>query len=430
MLGGLSTQDVLNQRNGMENTINGYLQQQAQAYGEQQKLKTLQALELQNINYGNSLTPDGQVRAGGSTLDAQQAEMNALNAKLNPLQTIADMKYNTAVNALALYKQTPQYQTEQQARDTFFNLAQTYSDVPGGITYDSSKTANENLAIAQQKMQASPKYQASLVNLGGYTDANGVFHTYVRKSPNLGASTQGVSSGQTPTPSNPNTSVGTYSGLPAVKVNQTSVDNNLVDPKTKTGVAFSENWNKGAIGTQKNALNTAIGHIFEANNLFPLLNNSNNIITNYLGNTKDSVLGKSAPTNFVNAASKASNELTAAYGGDTGTERALAQKAVGVSSSPDQWKGYVKTSTELMASKLASFADQYKGAFGVLPPSLDSLILPLNQIKLAHTGVPLEGLVPGVHISPSTQAMINSAVIGKDGKVYLPDANGQMQPQL
>ena len=47
---------------------------------------------------------------------------------------------------------------DTQARDTFYNLAQTYPDA--GIVYDPSKSLQENLTSAQQKVSNSPSFQA------------------------------------------------------------------------------------------------------------------------------------------------------------------------------------------------------------------------------------------------------------------------------
>lgn len=412
--GSLSTSDVMAQQNSYQNTINGYLKQQADAYAALQNTKATALQGQANIMYG-------QNGAGGSDASLQGTEQAQFDRQMAFKTVPAQIALGNAQNALELFKQSPAYLTETQARDTAFNMLQNYGDI--NYAYNPNLSAQQNLQNIKQALPSSAKYQASLYSLGMYTDSNGINHTYYSKGPNIAP---GGNGGSAPTPHNPSTSVGNYVGSSSAPITTTSpiVDN----PVGKTQVTFVEDWNNGQLGTSKNALNTAIGHLFEANTLFSKLGNGNYPLLNSAKNKLQSFQGSQDPSNYETAQSLASDELANAYGGNSVSDRQSLSQYGGANQSPGQHTGYISTATSLLASKVGALSEQYKGAFGHYPSSLDSILSPLNQVKLsAFANTNLNGIVPGVAISPSTQAMINTAQV-LNGKIYLPDANGNYNP--
>lgn len=412
---GLSTADVMNQRQSYEDTINSYLKQQADAYAALQNTKATALQGTANIMYGLN-------GAGGHDANLQGAEQAMFDRQMAFQEVPAQIALGNAQNALALFKQSPAYLNETQARDTAFNLLQSYPDI--NYQYNPSLSAAQNLQAIKQALPSSTKYQTSLVNYAGYTDVNGVFHMYNKKDT---GGTAPLNAATIPTQNNPNTAVGNYVPGSASPINKT-IDVGIPTPKTKTQVSFVNDLSSGTLAKSKTALNTAIGHLFEADQLYPALGNGESTLANMTRNALNKLMGNSAASNYETAQTLASNELAAAYGGDSQADRAKLAQFGGAAQSPSQHKGYIETSTALLSSKLGAIAEQYKGAFGTYPPSLDVLVSPLNQVKLSQTGVNLNGIVPGMHVSPSTQAMINSAkIIG--AKVYLPGSDGKYYPQ-
>lgn len=547
-IGNLSTSDVLNNNMSQADQINGYLKQQADAYAALNQTK-VQALQGQaNIMYGRN-------GAGGDDASLQGAEQAQFDRQMAFRTVPAEIAYNSAQMALSLFKQSPAYLTETQARDTAFNLLQTYPDL--NVVYDPSKSAQQNLIDIRSALPKSPKYQASLVNYAGYTDVNGVFHLFNKKdiSPTgptdigtPGTTTPSVASGPTntigtaiatqehgdyssvnpdsgalgkyqimpmnlsyaglqnnaqgiktflgspqlqdqafqaiidnlstkyngdsakiaaayyggaggvaklgtpagdapqgkypsvnsyvksvlgmtsyPTPMKPVTALGTYLGSSPVPI--TSIQPIVDKAVTRPQVDFVNDWNSGKLGTARNALGTALGHLFEADNLYSQVNNGSIPLINGVKNFFNTQTGKANVQNYETAQILASNELATAYGGDSQGDREKLAQFGGSNQSPSQHAGYITTATNLLASKLSAMAQQYQGAFGHYPSSLDSLISPLNQVKLAaFAKTNLSGIVNGIPVSPSTQALLNTAqIVG--GKVYLPDSKGNYQAQ-
>lgn len=421
-IGNLSTSDVLNTNQTQTDQINAYLKQQADAYTALETTKA-QALQGQaDIMYGRN-------GGGGSDANLQGTEQAMFDRQMAFRTVPAEIAYNSAQMALSLYKQTPAYLTETQARDTAFNMLQTYPDI--NYAYNPQLSAQDNLQQIKQALPSSAKYQATLVNYKGYVDPNGVFHLYNSKNISGSPATGGAGTGTTPTsvapgpftpaPSseNPITPVGTYLGTGTNTVATTAPV--LDKGTTRTQVDFLNDWNSGTLGTSRNALGTALGHLFEANAKFSDLNNGNYPLVNKIGNYLSTATGKAAASNYEQAQTLASNELAAAYGGDSQGDREKLAAYGGSAQSPLQHAGYITTATNLLASKLSSMAELYKGAFNHYPPSLDQLMSPINQIKLkALSNTDLNSLVPGVPISPSTQALINSSKINTAGKIAIP----------
>lgn len=404
----LTTEDVLNKTQSYNDLINSYLKQQADA---QSQLNNVKMQQLQGMS---------SIRQSDSVLPLQGQDLAEFEKQMAFKQLPAEIALQNAQTGLALFKQSPQYLNEQQSRDTAFNLLQNYPDI--NYQYDPNISAQQNLQNIKASLGTSSKYQASLVAYKGYTDANGVFHLYNSKDiSNTGVMPQGGM----PTPNNPTTQSGTYIGTGSTTP-ITQVSAAIDKPVTRTQVDFVKDFNSGTLGKAKTALNTAVGHLFEADQLYQSLGNGNNQIWNSLVNTSKKITGNSGATNYETAQTLASNELATAYGGDSQADRDKLSQYGGSNQSPEQHKGYVQTATALLASKLGAIAEQYKGAFGHYP-TMDALISPLNQVKLyAFTGLNLNGILPGVPVSPQTQAMIQSAqIVG--GKVYLPDSQGNYQ---
>lgn len=431
-IGTTSTTDVLNKNLSQADQINAYLKQQSDSYAALNQTK-VQALQGQaDIMYGRN-------GAGGADASLQGAEQAQFDRQMAFKTVPAEIAYNSAQMALSLYKQTPAYLTEVQARDTAFNMLQTYPDI--NYAYNPNMTAQENLQAIKETLPTSAKYQASLVMYRGYYDVNGIFHMYNAKntsgSPVQGGAGANIGPGnvsvlnpspQTPAPTrnNPETPVGTYAGNSSVASNSFAT---LPTAKTSTQVKFNQDWTSGGVADARSNLNTAIGHLFDANEAFSLIGNSGNTLKNSLRNGFISTFQANSATAgalsaFKTAQSKASGELSAAYNQDTGTERTLAAAESGTSTSQTQWNSFLNTSTKLLASKLGSQADVFRQTYGFYPSSLDLLVSPANQVRLSLLpSMNLKGIVPGVGISPTTQALINSVTV-QNGKIYYPDKNG------
>lgn len=155
--GSISTADVLGQQNSYANTINGYLKQQADAYAALQQTKA-QALQGQaNIMYGLN-------GAGGSDANLQGAQQEMFNRNMAFKTLPAQIALDTAQNALALFKQSPAYLNETQARDTAFNLLQKYGDLP--VQYNPNISAQDNLNNIRAALPQSAMYRATLQYVG------------------------------------------------------------------------------------------------------------------------------------------------------------------------------------------------------------------------------------------------------------------------
>lgn len=440
-IGTNSTADVLSGNQNQANQINQYLQQQSDAYAALNNTKATALQGQADIMYGKN----GSGGADASLQGTEQAQFDRQMA----FQTVpAQVAYDSAQMSLSLYKQTPAYLTETQARDTAFNMLQTYPDI--NYAYDPNQSAQQNLQNIKEALPSSAKYQATLVSYKGYMDPNGLFHLYNSKnisgSPVQGGAGAGIVTSpaggtqntQTttspgpftpaPSPSNPVTPVGTYLGVGATNLTDPAP---LVDKATtKPQVDFVNDWNSGTLGTARNALGTALGHLFDADSLFKNLSNTTVQPINAVKNWFGTAFGADAPSNYNTAQSLASDELASAYGANSAGDREQLSQFGGTNQSPSQHAGYITTATNLLASKLSAMAQQYSGAFGHMPASLDTLISPMNQLKLfALSGANLATLVPGVHVSPSTQALVNSAQKNpKTGVVRIPSGtNGGWQ---
>jgi hypothetical protein len=194
----------------------------------------------------------------------------------------------------------------------------------------------------------------------------------------------------------------------------------LPTPQNKVQLSYQKDLTTGATGKQINALNTAVGHLFDANNLFNALNNGAVQSGNNLKNFIATQTGSAEANNYGQAQDLLSNEIANAYGAGALGDRE-AQKHYGSAiDSPDQHQGYVKTVATFLSSKIAANIQSYRTAMGQDPSSLDTFISPVNQVKLASLGLDVKGLVPGLKPSQLASGLIDNAHAGPDGSIYIP----------
>lgn len=182
---------------------------------------------------------------------------------------------------------------------------------------------------------------------------------------------------------------------PAQSTNQNTPPANFPTPDASQGKAtyaaqeqFYKDFTSGPLADKINAQNTAIGHLVAAFDLSKQMENwslqPGNKGKNFLATQE----GKAAVDNYKLAHSMSSAELSSAYGQGTGGERD-ANNAIGNSNgSPEQLKGFVQTSAQLLSSKILSNIQQYKTAYGQDKPlNLNWFISPQNVKSLANVGI-------------------------------------------
>lgn len=202
----------------------------------------------------------------------------------------------------------------------------------------------------------------------------------------------------------------------------------LPTPTSKVQLGYQKDFTTGKTATQNNALNTAIAHVFEANQLYQKVNGGQFPDANAVSQYLKSAAGQADTKNYQLAAGKVADEVSSAYGADTGTER-LKEASFGSSlDSPEQHQGYVSTVASLLAGKLTSTVQAYRTAMGANPPSLDLFISPANQLKLEAIGIDVSSLVPELKPSSYAQKLIQGAQHNpKTGQVAIPDGKGGLQ---
>lgn len=194
----------------------------------------------------------------------------------------------------------------------------------------------------------------------------------------------------------------------------------LPPPANKVQLTYQKDFTSGKTATQVNALNTAVGHLFDANSIYSTINNGQIPGFNSVGAYLKSATGQAAVKNYQQAQSLVSDEIAGAYGADAASDRAKQQAIGSAVDSPDQHTGYVQTAAALLSSKIASNVQAYRTAMGQNPSSLDLFISPANQVKLAAMGINVSGLVPGLGSSSYAQSLISNSHVLKDGTVYIP----------
>jgi len=152
---GLTTQDVMSKRQSYEDTITNYLKSISQA---QAAVNNTKAGELQNL--ANSMY--GLNGAGGADTPLQGLQLQQYNREQAFKTVPAEIALSNAQNALALYKQSPEYMTQNQALSTAYNLLQSYPDIQ--YQYNPNVSPQQNLQAIQAALPSSQRYQASLVS--------------------------------------------------------------------------------------------------------------------------------------------------------------------------------------------------------------------------------------------------------------------------
>lgn len=152
---GLTTQDVMSKRQSYEDTITNYLKSISQA---QAAVNNTKASELQNL--ANSMY--GLNGAGGADTPLQGLQLQQYNREQAFKTVPAEIALSNAQNALALYKQSPEYITQNQALSTAYNLLQSYPDIQ--YQYNPNVSPQQNLQAIQAALPSSQRYQASLVS--------------------------------------------------------------------------------------------------------------------------------------------------------------------------------------------------------------------------------------------------------------------------
>lgn len=209
------------------------------------------------------------------------------------------------------------------------------------------------------------------------------------------AGTQSVGS-LAPTPLGSSSGIGSMAQAPAAAApQQNNAPSNFPTPDATQGKAvynaqsaFYTDFTSGALSDTINAQNTAVGHLVAAAQLGQQMYNISLQGGNALKNWIASATGQAAINNYEQAHILSANELSSAYGADTGSERQL-QAAIGDSnSSPQQILGYVQTSASLLSSKILSNIQQYQTAYGQNAPiNLNWFISPTSQAALKQIGI-------------------------------------------
>ena len=195
----------------------------------------------------------------------------------------------------------------------------------------------------------------------------------------------------------------------------------LPNPANKVQLSYLKGFTNGPAQKQSSALNTAVGHLFDANSIFSTVNNGQFPDANAVANYLKTAAGAAAAKNYSQAAGLVGSEIAGAYGADTQSERADQAAAGSSIDSPAQHQGFVSTTATLLSSKLSSNIQDWTNAMGSPPDSYDHFISPANQVKLAAMGVDVAHLVPGVTTSKFTQSLIDNAHVDpKTGDVYIP----------
>lgn len=234
------------------------------------------------------------------------------------------------------------------------------------------------LLQSQGKTADTATLQSLWQQIGGQgAYANDTAHnSQIYSALNGGGASSGQSPNQTPLPQNQ-----APSNFPAPDASKGKATYQAQE-------AFYKDFTSGGLADKINAQNTAVGHLIAAFDLSKQMENwslqPGNAGKNYLA-TKE---GKAAVDNYNLAHTLSSSELSKAYGNDTGGERSLTAAIGSSNSSPEQLKGFVQTSAELLSSKILSNVQQYKTAYGQDKPlNLNWFISPQNVKALAGVGI-------------------------------------------
>ena len=178
------------------------------------------------------------------------------------------------------------------------------------------------------------------------------------------------------------------SSASSVGGNTASAPNDLPTPTNYAQKAYSIDFTSGGLSDRINAQNTAVGHLSLALQIGQDLQNFQLQPANAGKNFWESATGKADLNNYNQVHVLSADELSAAYGADTGSERTLNAAIGGANSSPQQIRDYAKTASQALTSKILSNIQQYKTAYGQNAPlNLAWFINPGNQNNLKQLGI-------------------------------------------
>jgi hypothetical protein len=423
--------------------------------GQQQQNQEKNLNLGQPVNYANA-EGDRQNRTDSLAIDAASRSLDALTGYRTADTNSAQARAQYQSNLLDLqYKPIPlsyggsvYYPGTGQTAGGFNSSGATNDLVSNAMSQgrlDPTLLTRYGLPYVLNTLQQNPNFDFNASHTGyergiqtstqlKYDPLTGQPVTYQTKGPApSGASAPTSPSGLPAQPTLPGgTSGNAPAGAPAASGSQAGGGTSaaqganlyatapLPTPQNKIQLGYQKDLTTGATGKQINALNTAVGHLFDANNLFTALNNgavqSGNSLKNFIGTQT----GSAEANNYGQAQDLLSNEIANAYGAGALGDRE-AQKHYGSAiDSPDQHQGYVQTVATFLSSKIAANIQSYRTAMGQNPTSLDTFISPVNQVKLASLGLNVKGLVPGLAPSKTASSLIDNAHAGPDGTIYIP----------
>lgn len=147
-----------------------------------------------------------------------------------------------------------------------------------------------------------------------------------------------------------------------------TVDPNYDDSQFAVRKAMKENISSGSYSKTISAANTLIQHLSLLQSSFNSLGNTGSVATilNPLKNFGMGALGSGKTTAVQTAIDAVATEAATVYKGGTPTEAEIAswKEKMNQNMSPNQMHTAVQTITDLMAGKLSTISDEYKGVMG------------------------------------------------------------------
>ena len=130
------------------------------------------------------------------------------------------------------------------------------------------------------------------------------------------------------------------------------------------------NWNKGDLFKNRQAIENTVQHLDLLQQNFDKMNNGQVIIANAAGNAAKVQLGNSQITNAMTDAKAVGTEMAKVLRGGgmlNEKEQLDTQKQLEVASSPEQMHGVIQQMMNLMAPRMNSALENYKGVMGRYP---------------------------------------------------------------
>lgn len=149
-----------------------------------------------------------------------------------------------------------------------------------------------------------------------------------------------------------------------------------------TRQALQTNFASGKYSQNKNALNTAIGHLADLTTNFAKLGNGGFTPFNAIKNSTESTFGSGGITSASTNINAAVGELASTFKSGGATDQEISNLGtVGTNSSPDQAKAFVQTAVQLLASRLQALTDTYTQGMG--KPPATNFLSPTNIAALS-----------------------------------------------